>query len=78
MIVTVPLAAMATVPPPGSVAGLTLAAAMLPLALAMWREGAAVDAALALPLYLRDKVAQTTLEREAARVAKEEAAGVAR
>ena len=30
-------------------------------------DGGAVDAALALPLYVRDKVAQTTAEREAAR-----------
>jgi tRNA threonylcarbamoyladenosine biosynthesis protein TsaB len=30
-------------------------------------QGAAVDAADALPLYLRDKVALTTAEREAAR-----------
>ena len=42
------------------------AAAMLPLARALWAQGGAVDAALALPLYLRDKVAQTTLERDAA------------
>jgi hypothetical protein len=27
------------------------------------RRGGAVDAALALPLYLRDKVAETTAER---------------
>jgi tRNA threonylcarbamoyladenosine biosynthesis protein TsaB len=47
------------------------AAAMLPLARALWAQGGAVDAAHALPLYLRDKVAQTTLEREAARAAKE-------
>ena len=47
------------------------ATAMLPLALALWQQGGAVDAALALPLYLRDKVAQTTLEREAARTAKD-------
>ncbi|MEO8056752.1 MAG: tRNA (adenosine(37)-N6)-threonylcarbamoyltransferase complex dimerization subunit type 1 TsaB [Burkholderiales bacterium] len=53
------------------------ASAMLPLALALWQQGGAVDAALALPHYLRDKVAQTTLEREAARVAKG-AAGVLR
>ncbi len=46
------------------------ASAMLPLALALWKEGGALDAALALPHYLRDKVAQTTLEREAARAAK--------
>lgn len=53
------------------------AAAMLPLASALWLQGGAVDAALALPLYLRDKVAQTTLEREATRAAKE-ALGAAR
>ena len=47
------------------------AAAMLPLARALWAQGGAVDAAHALPLYLRDKVAQTTLEREAVRAAKE-------
>jgi tRNA threonylcarbamoyladenosine biosynthesis protein TsaB len=46
------------------------AAAMLPLAQAAWSTGGGVDAALALPMYLRDKVAQTTLEREAARAAK--------
>ena len=51
---------------------------MLPLAQALWQRGGAVDAALALPLYLRDKVAQTTLERDAARAAKEEAAGALR
>ena len=54
------------------------AIAMLPLAQALWQQGGAVDAALALPHYLRDKVAQTTLEREAARAAKEEAAGAVR
>ncbi len=46
------------------------ARAMLPLARALWAAGGAVDAALALPLYVRDKVAQTTLERDAARAAK--------
>jgi tRNA threonylcarbamoyladenosine biosynthesis protein TsaB len=50
------------------------ARAMLPLARSLWQAGGAVDAALALPLYLRDNVAQTTLEREAARLAKLEAA----
>jgi tRNA threonylcarbamoyladenosine biosynthesis protein TsaB len=47
---------------------------MLPLARALWSAGGAVDAALALPLYLRDKVAQTTVEREAVRLAKLELA----
>lgn len=46
------------------------ASAMLPLAAALWAAGGAVDAALALPLYLRDKVALTTAERDAARAAK--------
>ncbi len=45
------------------------AAALLRLAVMAHAAGAAVDAALALPIYLRDKVAQTTQEREAARVA---------
>ena len=47
------------------------ARAMLPLASTKWAEGGALDAALGLPLYLRDKVAQTTLERAAARAAKD-------
>jgi len=45
------------------------ARALLPLARALHAHGGAVDAALALPLYVRDKVAQTTAEREAARTA---------
>jgi tRNA threonylcarbamoyladenosine biosynthesis protein TsaB len=36
-----------------------------------WSNGMALDAALAAPLYVRDNVAQTTLEREAARASKE-------
>ncbi len=47
------------------------AAALLPLAQAAWARGEATDAALALPVYLRDKVAQTTAEREAVRRAAE-------
>jgi tRNA threonylcarbamoyladenosine biosynthesis protein TsaB len=46
------------------------AAAMLPLARALWARGGAVASAHALPLYLRDKVAQTTVERDAIRAAK--------
>jgi tRNA threonylcarbamoyladenosine biosynthesis protein TsaB len=42
---------------------------LLALAESAWRDGAGVDAAEALPLYVRDKVAQTTREREAARAA---------
>ena len=41
--------------------------ALLRVALQQWHAGVAVDAALALPVYVRDKVAQTTAEREAAR-----------
>lgn len=41
--------------------------ALLRLAPALLAEGAAVPAAQALPLYIRDKVAQSTAERAAAR-----------
>jgi tRNA threonylcarbamoyladenosine biosynthesis protein TsaB len=41
------------------------AGALLRLALAAQAAGQGVDAALALPLYVRDKVAQTTAERAA-------------
>lgn len=44
------------------------AAALGRLARAAWAVGAAVDPAAALPLYLRDKVAQTTEERLAAKL----------
>jgi tRNA threonylcarbamoyladenosine biosynthesis protein TsaB len=40
-------------------------AALLRLAQTGWRDGHAVDAALGLPSYVRDKVALTTREREA-------------
>jgi tRNA threonylcarbamoyladenosine biosynthesis protein TsaB len=43
------------------------AAALSRLARHAWDQGAAIDAALALPLYLRDKVALTTAERAAAK-----------
>ena len=43
------------------------AAALGRLAAQAWRRGGAIDPAAALPLYLRDKVALTTAEREAAR-----------
>lgn len=39
--------------------------ALLALAQAAWARGDTLDAAQALPLYVRDKVAQTTAEREA-------------
>lgn len=45
------------------------AAALARLARTAWQRGAALDAALALPLYLRDQVALTTVEREARKVA---------
>jgi tRNA threonylcarbamoyladenosine biosynthesis protein TsaB len=41
------------------------AGALLRLAQAGWLQSGAVDAALGLPLYVRDKVALTTREREA-------------
>jgi tRNA threonylcarbamoyladenosine biosynthesis protein TsaB len=43
------------------------AAALLALARQAQADGAAIEPAQALPLYLRDKVALTTYEREAAR-----------
>ena len=49
--------------------------ALLALAGRAWRDGAGVDPAQALPLYVRDKVAQTTREREAARAAQAAGAG---
>lgn len=39
------------------------------LAQQAWAQGLAMDPALALPLYVRDKVAQTTAEREADKAA---------
>lgn len=45
------------------------AAALAALARQAWEAGALLDAAEAMPVYVRDKVAQTTAERLAARVA---------
>jgi tRNA threonylcarbamoyladenosine biosynthesis protein TsaB len=45
------------------------AAALLSLAQSLWHAGATAQAAQALPLYLRDKVALTTAERAAAAAA---------
>jgi tRNA threonylcarbamoyladenosine biosynthesis protein TsaB len=47
------------------------ALAMLRLAEQAWADGAALEPALALPLYVRDNVAQTTEEREHARSSRE-------
>jgi tRNA threonylcarbamoyladenosine biosynthesis protein TsaB len=55
-------------PLPVAVAGPT-AAALLRLAPTLLRQGLAVDAALVLPHYVRDKVAQTTAERAGVRAA---------
>jgi tRNA threonylcarbamoyladenosine biosynthesis protein TsaB len=49
---------------------LPTAAAMLRLAPAMLAGGAAVHPEDALPVYIRDNVAQTTVEREAVKAAK--------
>jgi tRNA threonylcarbamoyladenosine biosynthesis protein TsaB len=43
------------------------AAALLPLALGAWHQGWAVDAALAQPIYVRNKIALTVAERRASR-----------
>ena len=51
------------------VQALPMAAAMLRLAPAMLAAGLAVDAAQAMPRYIRDKVAKTTAEREAEKAA---------
>lgn len=51
------------------VPALPTAAAMLRLAPALLAQGLAVDAALAMPSYIRDKVAKTTAEREAEKAA---------
>ena len=53
---------------------LPTAQAMLGLAPALWAAGQAVPAEQAMPLYIRDKVAQTTAEREAAKAAQSGAA----
>lgn len=50
--------------------GVGRAHALAALARAQWEDGALRDAADALPVYLRDKVASTTAEREAERAAK--------
>ena len=56
---------------------LSRAAALGWLAAAGLARGDAVPADQALPVYLRDKVAQTTAEREAARALRDAAAGAA-
>ena len=52
------------------IAALPSADALLNLAPALLAAGAAVPAEQALPLYIRDKVAQTTAERSAAGLAR--------
>jgi tRNA threonylcarbamoyladenosine biosynthesis protein TsaB len=53
------------------------AVAMIALAKSSWAASGAVDAASALPLYLRDKVALTTVERAEVKAAKLAAAELA-
>lgn len=53
------------------------AAALLQLARLAWGQGRGIDADRALPLYLRDKVALTTAERQVLRPAVPAAAGPA-
>jgi tRNA threonylcarbamoyladenosine biosynthesis protein TsaB len=50
------------------------AQALVEVAARQFAEGRTVEAAQALPVYLRDKVALTTVEREAVRAAREAAA----
>lgn len=50
------------------------AEALARLARCAWHSGQARDASLALPVYLRDKVALTTAERDAVRAAQQAAA----
>ncbi|MEP7139559.1 MAG: tRNA (adenosine(37)-N6)-threonylcarbamoyltransferase complex dimerization subunit type 1 TsaB [Caldimonas sp.] len=50
------------------------ALALLRLAGRAWRDGEAVDPALALPVYIRDHVADTIVERQARRDAREASA----
>lgn len=59
---------------PSAPTAATLAMAMLPLAKALWLQGKALDAALAAPLYVRDRVAQTVAERLALKQAQKGAA----
>ncbi len=49
----------------GRCVALPTAAALLRLAPVLWAQGLAVPADQAMPLYIRDKVANTTAEREA-------------
>ncbi len=71
------LAGSAAAAYPGRLAGapglalLPTATALLRLAPALWQAGQAVPADQALPLYIRDKVAQTTAEREADKAARQ-------
>jgi tRNA threonylcarbamoyladenosine biosynthesis protein TsaB len=53
------------------------AAALLRLAPGLWQRGYAVSAEQAQPLYVRDKVAQTTEERERIKAEKAALAGPA-
>jgi tRNA threonylcarbamoyladenosine biosynthesis protein TsaB len=66
-----PLPGAAPVPAdaPTSGSAVPRGAALAALARAAWARGDTLDAALALPRYVRDKVAQTTAERAAQRVA---------
>ena len=60
----------AAAPRLGAAAAGDRASALARLALGMWEDGALLDASFALPVYLRNKVAQTSLERAAAASAK--------
>jgi tRNA threonylcarbamoyladenosine biosynthesis protein TsaB len=56
------------------IAAMPRANALLQLAPAMWQRGLAVEPAHVQPLYIRNKVAQTTAERELIKAEKAESA----
>ncbi len=62
-------ARLAGAPDQQRIAAVPLASAMLRIAPALLATGHGVDPALALPLYIRDKVASTSSERAAAKAA---------
>jgi tRNA threonylcarbamoyladenosine biosynthesis protein TsaB len=68
------MAAQAPAVPSRDVSAAPTGQALASLAHLAWARGDTLDAALALPRYVRDKVAQTTAERAVAQAAKEQAA----
>ena len=69
------LTGLADLPEGARIVALPQATALLRLAPQLLAQGLAVDAAQALPVYVRDKVAQTTAERAAIKAAQAAALG---